>query len=94
MSGSGHDTNLTWRLYTRAASATTGGNAAIIGTKVAAGPTASSMVAYDFTDLTTSGASGTNAIVAGDKVQISIQSDASSVDGLFFITCLWEWNLS
>ena len=94
MSGSGHDTNLTWRLLTRAASATTGGNAAVIGTKVAAGPTDSSMVAYDFTDLTTSGASGTNAIVAGDKVQLSVQSDASSEDQSFLITCLWEWDLS
>ena len=94
MSASGHDTNLTWRLLTRAATATTTGNATVIGTKVAAGPTSSSMATYDFTDLTTSGASGTNAIVAGDKVQLSVQSDAASADGLFFITCLWEWDLS
>ena len=86
--------NLTWRLLTRAQSASTDGNAAVIGTKVAAGPTDSSMVTYDFTDLTTSGASGTNAIVAGDKVQLSVQSDAASADQLFFITCLWEWDLS
>ena len=91
MSGSGHDTNLTWRLLTRAASATTSGNAAVIGTQTGAGPTASSMVTYDFTS---SLDSGTNAIAAGDKVQLSVQSDATSADQLFFITCLWEWDLS
>ena len=91
MSASGHDTNLTWRLYTRATSATTGGNAAVIGTQTGAGPTASSMATYDFT---TGLDSGTNAIAAGDKVQISVQSDATSADSLFFITCLWEWDLS
>ena len=91
MSASGHDTNLTWRLLTRAATATTTGNAAVIGTQTGAGPTSSSMATYDFTS---SLDSGTNAIVAGDKVQLSVQSDAASADGLFFITCLWEWDLS
>ena len=91
MSGSGHDTNLTWRLLTRASSATTGGNAAVIGTQTGAGPTASSMATYDFTS---SLDSGTNVIAAGDKVQLSVQSDAASEDMLFFITCLWEWDFS
>ena len=77
MSASGHDTNLTWRLLTRAATATTTGNATVIGTQTGAGPTGSSMATYDFTS---SLDSGTNAIVAGD--------------GLFFITCMWEWDLS
>ena len=89
MSASGHDTNLTWRLLTRAATATTTGNATVIGTQTGAGPTGSSMATYDFTSC-----SGTNAIVAGDKVQLSVQSDAASADSLFFITCLWEWDLS
>ena len=91
MSESGHDTNLTWRLLTRASSATTDGNSAVIGTQTGAGPTASSMATYDFTS---SLDSGTNAIAAGDKVQLSVQSDATSADQLFFITCLWEWDLS
>ena len=91
MSGSGHDTNLTWRLLTRTTSETTDGNSAVIGTQTGAGPTASSMVTYDFTS---SLDSGTNAIAAGDKVQLSVQSDATSEDMLFFITCLWEWDLS
>jgi len=91
MSGSGHDTNLTWRLLTRATSASTTGNAAVVGTQTGAGPTASSMVTYDFTS---SLDSGTNAIAAGDKVLLSVQSDAASADSSFYITCLWEWDLS
>ena len=91
MSGSGHDTNLTWRLLTRTTSVSTTGNAAVVGTQTGAGPTASSMVTYDFTS---SLDSGTNAIVAGDKVLLSVQSDAASADSSFFITCLWEWDLS
>ena len=91
MSGSGHNTNLTWRLLTRTTSSTTVGNAAVIGTQTGAGPTASSMATYDFT---TGLDSGTNAIAAGDKVQLSVQSDAASADGLYFITCLWEWDFS
>jgi len=91
MSASGHNTNLTWRLLTRAAEATTNGNATVIGTQTGAGPTGSSMATYDFTS---SLDSGTNVIVAGDKVQLSVQSDAASADSLFFITCLWEWDLS
>ena len=94
MSASGHDTNLTWRLYTRSLGVAVTGNASIIGTKVVAGNTTQTMHEVDFTDLTTTGASGTNVIAAGDKVQISVQSDASSDEQLWFITCLWEWNLS
>ena len=91
MSGSGHNTNLTWRLLSRTTSSTTVGNATVIGTQTGAGPTASSMATYDFT---TGLDSGTNAIAAGDKVQLSVQSDAASADGLYFITCLWEWDFS
>ena len=49
------------------------------------------MATYDFTS---SLDSGTNVIAAGDKVQLSVQSDAVSEDMLFFISCLWEWDLS
>ena len=95
MSASGHDTNLTWSLLTRTTSGTTGGNAAVVGAQTGAGPTASSMATYDFTTGLDGGVgSETNAIAAGDKVQISVQSDAASADSLFFITCLWEWDFS
>jgi hypothetical protein len=62
-----------------------------IGAQTGAGPTNSTMTTYDFTS---SLDSGTNAVAAGDKLQISVQSDATSGDQNFFITCLWEWDLS
>jgi hypothetical protein len=87
------DTNLTWRLYTRASSETTAGVVAEIGAQTGAGPTNSTMTTYDFTS-SLDDPSGTNVIAAGDKVQLSVQSDAASGDQNFFITCLWEWDLS
>jgi len=91
MSGTGYDTNLTWRLYARTTSSTTAGASSEIGAQTGAGPTNKTMVTYDFTS---SLDSGTNVIAAGDKVLLSIQSDATSADTQFFITCMWEWDLS
>ena len=82
---------LTWRLETRASSATTFGSPSVIGTQSGAGCTASSMTTYDFTS---SLDSGTNAISAGDQVQLSIQSDGATNDHTYLVTCLWEWDLS
>ena len=93
LSPSGLDCDLTWSLLTRTTSVSTGGAASVVGAKTGDGPTASSMVTYDFTGAL-DGGSGTNAIAAGDKVLISLQSDATSEDTQYFITCLWEWNLS
>ena len=85
----------TWKLYTRTVSQSTNGNPSEIGAKAGSGPTNKTMVTYDFTDLTTAGASGTNAIAAGDKVQISIEAgDGATANSNYFITCLWEWDLS
>jgi len=82
----------TWKLYTRSISASTGGSPSEIGAQSGTGPTNTSMVTYDFTS---SLDSGTNAIVAGDKVQISIEAaDGATANGNYFITCLWEWDLS
>jgi len=84
---SGED--FTWKLLTRAVSATTAGNSAIIGTAPElAGPTDTTMVTYDFTSVSS------NVINAGDKVQISVQAAGSTSDSNYFITCLWEWDLS
>jgi len=81
--------DLTWRLLTRAVSASTTGNAAVIGTATAAaGPTGSSMVIYDFTSV------DSNVINAGDKVQISVQANTGVGESSYYITCLWEWDLS
>ena len=82
----------TWKLYTRNVSASTGGGPSEIGAQSGAGPTNKTMVTYDFTS---SLDSGTNAIVAGDKVQISIEAgDGATANGNYFITCMWEWDLS
>ena len=82
----------TWKLYTRNVSSSTGGSPTEIGAQSGTGPTNASMVTYDFTS---SLDSGTNAIAAGDKVQISIEAaDGATANGNYFITCLWEWDLS
>ena len=82
----------TWKLYTRNVSSSTGGGPTEIGAQSGAGPTNKTMVTYDFTS---SLDSGTNAIAAGDKVQISIEAaDGATANGSYFITCLWEWDLS
>ena len=86
----------TWKLYTRNVSASTGGAPSVIGAQSGAGPTNKTMVTYDFTTGLDSGVgSETNAIAAGDKVQISIEAgDGATANGSYFITCLWEWDLS
>jgi len=82
----------TWKLYTRNVSASTGGSPSEIGAQSGAGPTNKTMVTYDFT---TGLDSGTNAIAAGDKVQISVEAgDGATANGNYFITCMWEWDLS
>ena len=82
----------TWKLYTRTTSQSTNGAAAEIGAQSGAGPTNKTMVTYDFT---TGLDSGTNVIAAGDKVQISLEAgDGATANGTYFITCLWEWDLS
>ena len=81
---------LTWRLETRASSASTSGTPSVVGTVSESGCTASSMTTYDFT----SPASGDNIIDAGDTVQLSIQSDAATANTKFHVTCLWEWDRS
>tara|TARA_R100001594_G_scaffold102334_1_gene137045 strand:+ start:1779 stop:3119 length:1341 start_codon:yes stop_codon:yes gene_type:complete len=83
---------LTWRLETRASSASTSGTPSVVGTQSGAGCTASSMTTYDFTS---SLDSGDNIIDAGDTVQLSIQADSDPGGNIkYYVTCLWEWNLS
>ena len=83
--------DFTWKLYTRTSSQSTNGNAAEIGAQTGTGPTNGNMVTYDFT---TGLDSGTNAIGAGDKVQLSLETDGSTSNANFFITLMWEWDLS
>ena len=83
---------LTWRLETIAAgTATSGTPSGTFGTQSGAGCTASSMTTYDFTS---SLDAGNNDIAAGDTVQLSIQSDGATANTTYYVTCLWEWDLS
>tara|TARA_R100000900_G_scaffold108398_1_gene84128 strand:+ start:457 stop:1614 length:1158 start_codon:yes stop_codon:yes gene_type:complete len=81
----------TWRLETQNTSSNTGAAPSVIGTQSGAGCSRQNMATYDFT---TSLDSGTNVIGAGDTVQLSIESDSTTANTTYYITCLWEWNLS
>jgi len=82
---------LTWRLETQAAGSTTLAAPTIVGTQSGAGCTNATMTTYDFTS---SLDSGDNIIDAGDTVQLSVQSDGTTNNTKYYITCLWEWDLS
>jgi len=88
------DADLTLKLYTRTVSQTSNGAPAEIGAITATGPDNKTMTTFDFTG-TLDGDTGTNAVVAGDKVQISIEASADETpNSNFFMTLLWEWDLS
>ena len=50
------------------------GNSDVLGTKVIDGTVRTALMEADFTDLTTAGASGTNAFAAGDLIGVTIQN--------------------
>jgi len=81
----------TWRLETQNTSSNTGAAPSVIGTQSGAGCGRKTMTTYDFT---TGLDSGTNVIGAGDTVQLSIESDSATANTTYYITCLWEWDLS
>ena len=66
-------------------------NVSVVGTQSGSGPTASSMVTYDFTS---SLDSGTNVVSAGDMLFLGFASSASTGNILFYVTSLWEWDYS
>ena len=81
---------LTWRLETVPTSSNTSTAPTIVGTQSGAGCTEQTMTIYDFT---TSLDGGDNIIDAGDQVLLSIQSSASTTNFIYYVTCLWEWDL-
>ena len=83
----------TWRLETIDTSSNTASTpSGTFGTQSGAGPTNRSMATYDFTS---SIDAGSNAIAAGDTVQISVQADSDAGGNIkYYVTCLWEWDLS
>jgi len=82
----------TWTLEHLSTSENTAtSNLSVLGTQSGAGPTAASMTTYDFTS---SLDSGTNAFSAGDMLYLGIQSSGATGNFNYYITCLWEWDLS
>tara|TARA_R110002012_G_scaffold19163_1_gene69592 strand:+ start:180 stop:1136 length:957 start_codon:yes stop_codon:yes gene_type:complete len=89
----GDGVDLTFSLLTRTTSQSTTGAASVVGAKTGSGPTNKTMVTYDFTGAL-DGGTGTNVIAVGDKVILSIQSSHATAEISYFLTCLWEWDLS
>ena len=66
-------------------------NKTFIGTIVVDGVDRTAMCTADFTDLTTAGASGTNAFTAGEMVGVSIQnSQAQGLTTKYSVTLVFE----
>jgi len=85
-----HGLTLTWRLETQAG-VTFGTGPSVVGTQSGVGCQNTTMTTYDFTS---SLDSGDNLIDAGDAVYLSVQSGGATASTKFYITCLWEWDLS
>ena len=84
--GGGSPTTFTWRLETQAG-VNFGTGPSVIGTVSGEGSQNTAMATFDFTGVD-------NVIDAGDMVYLSIQSDSATANTKFYITCLWEWDLS
>ena len=84
--GGGSPTTFTWRLETQAA-VNFGTGPSVVGTVSGEGSQNTAMATFDFTGVD-------NVIDAGDMVYLSIQSDLATASTKFYITCLWEWDLS
>ena len=83
---------LTWRLESIGAANPNSATPDILGTQSGAGCNNTTMTTYDFTSSLDSGA---NAFDASDLVFLSIQSDTDFGNNvIYYITCLWEWDLS
>ena len=81
----------TWTLETTNTSTNTGAAPSVIGTQSGAGPTGKTMTTYDFTS---SLDSGTNVISAGDTVQLGVSADDTTGNFKWYVTCVWEFDLS
>ena len=85
------DVTFTWTLETTNTSTNTGAAPSVIGTQSGAGPTGKTMTTYDFTS---SLDSGTNVVSAGDTVQLGISADDATGNFKWYVTCVWEFDLS
>jgi len=66
------------------------GNSDILGTKVINGPAREDNGVADFTDLTTSGASGTNAFAAGDLIGVTVTNSVDLATTNYLFTFVFE----
>ena len=81
----------TFRLETQATGVGFATGPTIVGTQSGAGPTQPGHAVYDFT---TSLDSGDNIVDAFDAAYLSIQSSGSTANTKYYITCVWETDLS
>ena len=68
----------------------TAGNSNVLGTKVIDGTAREDVMVADFQDLTTSGASGTNAFAAGDLIGVTLQNSVDLANTNYLITMVFE----
>ena len=81
----------TWRLETQATGVGFGTGPTIVGTQSGSGPAQTGHTIYDFT---TSLDSGDNIVDAFDAVYLSLQSSGSTANTKYYITCVWETDMS
>ena len=70
------------------------GNEATIGTKVVDGVNRVNTCSADFTDLTTAGASGTNAFDADEMIGVSLQNSVNFTSTKYSVTLVFEFDFS
>ena len=68
------------------------GNEATIGTKVVDGTAREDTCSADFQDLTTAGASGTNAFDAGEMIGVSMQNSQNLTSTKYSVTIVFEFD--
>jgi len=70
------------------------GNSNVLGTKVIDGTAKEDLMVADFTDLTTSGSSGTNAFSAGDLIGVTIKNSVDLATTNYLVTMVFELDFS
>ena len=72
----------------------TTGASSVLGTKVIDGTARENIMVADFQDLTTSGASGTNAFSAGDSIGVTLQNSQDLATTNYLVTMVFELDFS
>ena len=70
------------------------GNSNVLGTKVIDGTAKQDVMVADFTGLTTSGASGTNAFAAGHLIGVTLQNSVDLATTNYIVTMVFELDFS